>query len=100
LAESLWLHFTRKPRLERDQICGIVPRLYSASARHTEGRAIAWPSRYDVRGNTYRIVSPQPFNLSTTQTSPAFINNILSGNILINTSQAATDTIDYVTMDM
>jgi hypothetical protein len=25
----LWLHFTRKSRLERDQICGIVPRLYS-----------------------------------------------------------------------
>ena len=28
-----------------------------------------------------------------------FINGILSGNILIDTSQEATDTIDYVAID-
>jgi hypothetical protein len=28
-----------------------------------------------------------------------FINGVLSGNILIETSQAATDTIDYVATD-
>ena len=28
-----------------------------------------------------------------------FINGVLSGNILIDTSQAATDTIDYVATD-
>jgi hypothetical protein len=37
--------------------------------------------------------------LSTTQTSPAFINDVLTGNILINASQVATDTIDYVATD-
>jgi hypothetical protein len=37
--------------------------------------------------------------LSTTQTSPAFINDVLTGNILIDTSQVATDTIDYVATD-
>jgi hypothetical protein len=45
------------------------------------------------------MVSPKPFNLSTTQTSPAFINDVLSGTILIDKSQVATDTISYVATD-
>ena len=71
------------------------------SALHRKGRAIHLGAAFKlyVRGNRYRIVSPQPFNLSTTQTSPAFINGALSGNILIDTSQVATDTIDYVATD-
>ena len=36
-------------------------------------------------------VKPHPYR--------TFINGVLSGNILIDTSQAATDTLDYVATD-
>jgi hypothetical protein len=43
----------------------------------------------------------QACTITSDTTSPyrTFINGTLSGNILINTSQAATDTIDYVATD-
>jgi hypothetical protein len=68
--------FHKKSRPERDQIYLIVPASISLAARHrkTAPPPSAWPSRYDVRGNIYRIVSPQPFDFSTTRISPVFIS--------------------------